>query len=75
MREKLSQMKYGEKGIVKDIDDDLKERIAGMGIRIGKGLKMITKQPMKGPVVVLVDGARTSLGAGIADKIKVEMVE
>ncbi|RKY40561.1 MAG: ferrous iron transport protein A [Candidatus Omnitrophota bacterium] len=75
MRKKLSQMKYGEKGIVKDIDNDLKERIAGMGIRIGKELKMITKQPMKGPVVVLVDGARTSLGVGIADKIKVEVAE
>jgi len=53
----------------------LKERIAGMGIRVGKELKMITKQPMKGPVVVLVDGARTSLGMGIADKIKVEVEE
>ena len=68
-------MRYEEKGIVRSIDDGLKERIAGMGIRVGKELKMITKQPMKGPVVVLVDGARTSLGMGIADKIKVEVEE
>ena len=75
MQKKLSEMGYEKKGIVKNIDDNLKERIAGMGIRVGKELKMITKQPMKGPVVVLVDGARTSLGMGIADKIKVEVEE
>jgi ferrous iron transport protein A len=34
---------------------------------------MITKHPMKGPVVVVVDEARTSLGLGIAEKIIVEV--
>lgn len=75
MQKEVSKMRYEEEGIVRSIDDGLKERIAGMGIRVGKELKMITKQPMKGPVVVLVDGARTSLGMGIADKIKVEVEE
>ena len=73
MRKKVSEMKYGDKGIVKSIDGGLKERIAGMGIRVGKELEMIAKQPMRGPVVVLVNGARTSLGMGIADKIEVEV--
>ena len=75
MQKEVSKMRYEEEGIVRSIDDGLKERIAGMGIRVGKELKMITKQPMKGPVVVLVDGAKTSLGMGIADKIKVEVEE
>lgn len=72
MKKKLSEMVYQEQGIVTDIEGDLRQKIAGMGIRVGKKVKMITKQPVKGPVVVLVDGANTSLGLGIADKIVVE---
>lgn len=73
MKRKLSQMDYEEKGVVKSVEKDLKEKIAGMGIRVGKKLKMLTKQPIKGPVVVTVDKAETSLGLGLADKIIVEI--
>ncbi len=73
MEKKLSEMSYGEEGIVKSIEESLRNKVAGMGIRVGKKLKMITKQPIKGPVVVLVDEARTSLGLGIASKIIVEV--
>ena len=73
MERKLSQMDYEEEGVVKSIKEDLKEKIAGMGIRVGKKLKMLTKQPIKGPVVVIVDKAETSLGLGLADKIIVEI--
>ena len=73
MEKKLSEMSYGEEGIVKSIEESLRDKVAGMGIRVGKKLKMITKQPIKGPVVVLVDEARTSLGLGIASKIIVEV--
>jgi len=66
-------MSYGEEGIVKSIEESLRNKVAGMGIRVGKKLKMITKQPIKGPVVVLVDESRTSLGLGIADKIIIEV--
>ncbi|MHC1598048.1 MAG: FeoA family protein [Candidatus Methanofastidiosia archaeon] len=72
MEKKLSEMTYGEEGIVKSIEESLRNNVAGMGIRIGKKLKMVTKQPIRGPVVVLVDESRTSLGLGIADKIMVE---
>lgn len=44
-----------------------------MGIRVGKNLRMITKQPIKGPVVVVVDSANTSLGLDVAEKITVEV--
>ncbi|MEA1995621.1 MAG: FeoA family protein [Campylobacterota bacterium] len=75
MQKKLSEMSYGEEGTVTNINSDLKERIAGMGIRVGKKLKMITKQPIKGPVVVIVDEASISLGLGIANKIIIEVKE
>ena len=66
-------MDYDEKGTVIEIDRDLQKRVAGMGIRVGKTLRMITKQPIKGPVDVIVDEAETSLGLELADRIIVEV--
>ena len=73
MRKKLSEMGYGEEGVVESIEESIKNKVAGMGIRVGKKIKMATKQPIKGPVVVTVDEATTSLGLGIADIIMVEV--
>ena len=73
MDKKLSEMSYGEEGVVKSIEESLRNKVAGMGIRKGKKIKMITKQPIKGPVVVLVDESRTSLGLGIASRIIIEV--
>jgi len=69
MRKKLSEMSYGEQGIVESIEASLRSKIAGIGIREGKKIRMATKQPIKGPVVVEVDNSFTSLGLGIAEKI------
>jgi len=73
MQKKLSEMKYEEEGIVKTIEGGFREKVAGMGIRVGKKIKMLTKQPMKGPIVVVIDEARTSLGLEIAKKIIIEV--
>ena len=75
MRKKLSEMDYGEEGVVKSIEGDLRNKVAGMGIRVGVRLKMATKQPIKGPVVVTVDRYSISLGLGIDDRIIVEVEE
>ena len=72
MAKKLSEMDFDEEGTVKEIDEDLRKQVAGMGIREGKKVRMATKQPIKGPVVVEVDKSFTSLGLGIAAKIVVE---
>ena len=75
MEKKLSEMNCEEEGRVKSIEQDLKNKVAGMGIRVGKNLKMITKHPLKGPIVVEVDGAHTSLALSIADRIAMEVKE
>lgn len=75
MDKKLSQMKYAEKGRIKEIDQALRVQVAGMGIREGKEVEMMTKQPIKGPLVVTVDRADTSIGLGLADRIIVEVEE
>ncbi|KAF5419900.1 MAG: ferrous iron transport protein A [Candidatus Methanocomedens sp.] len=73
MEKKLSEMEYEEEGTVTDIEGTLRKKVAGMGIRVGKKLRMITKQPIKGPVVVVVDEANTSLGLDVAERIIVEI--
>ncbi len=73
MDKKLSEMRYEEEGRIKKIEESLRAQIAGMGIREGKDIKMMTKQPIKGPVVVSVDRSNTSIGLGLADKIIVEV--
>jgi len=73
MEKKLSEMDFDEEGTVKEIDENLKKQVAGMGIRVGKNIRMTTKQPIKGPVVVEVDKSLTSLGLGIAERIIVEV--
>ncbi|MEA1940029.1 MAG: FeoA family protein [Candidatus Caldatribacteriota bacterium] len=73
MKRKLSEMNYEEEGRVESIEQDLKNKVAGMGIRVGKNLKMITKHPMKGPMVIEVDGAHTSLALSVADRIIMEV--
>jgi ferrous iron transport protein A len=73
MEKKLSEMKYGKQGIVKSIKGDLRNKVAGMGIRVNKRIRMATKQPIKGPVVVTVDESNISLGLGIAENIIVEV--
>ncbi|MEA2075042.1 MAG: FeoA family protein [Euryarchaeota archaeon] len=73
MEKKLSEMDFDEEGTVKEIEENLRKQVAGMGIREGKKVRMATKQPIKGPMVVEVDKSVTSLGLGIAEKIVVEV--
>jgi len=73
MEKKMSEMDFDEVGTVKEILGDLKKQMAGIGIREGKEVRMTTKQPIKGPVVVEVDKSFTSLGLGVAEKIVVEV--
>ena len=73
MQKSLDKMAYEEEGIVVSIDQDLKQRVAGMGIRVGKRIKMLTKEPLKGPIVITLGGSETSLGLDVAGKIIVEV--
>jgi len=73
VQKRLDEMAYEEEGVVANIQEGVRTRVAGMGIRVGKKIKMLTKEPLKGPVVVVVDEADISLGIGIADKIIVEV--
>jgi len=73
MRKRLNEMTYDQEGVVVAIDASVRKQLAGMGVRMGKKIKMITREPLKGPVVLLIDQAHISLGIGIADKVIMEV--
>lgn len=75
MEKKLKEMGFDEKAIIKKIEPNVKNKLAGMGIRVGKELTFKTRQPINGPVVVEVNGSTTSMGLGMADKITVEVID
>ena len=70
---KLPELKYGEEGLIKKIERDLRNQLVGRGIREGKKIRMDTKQPINGPVVVTIGKATTALGLNLANKIVVEV--
>ncbi|MFP4005670.1 MAG: ferrous iron transport protein A [Candidatus Hadarchaeia archaeon] len=75
MEKKLSKMKPGDKGKIIRIDSSARGGIAGMGIRKGKIVKVASEQPVGGPIVVEIDGNKSSLGRGIAETVLVEVGE
>ena len=75
MLKKLTELDYGEQGVIHSVSENIKPKLCGMGIRDGKSIRMDTKQPIRGPVVVTVDKSTTSLGYGLAQQIFIEVTE
>jgi len=73
MEKKLSEMKFGEQGVVKKIPEDLRNYVTGMGLRLNKPVEISSKQPMKGPIVITVGNNSISIGRNHAEKILVEV--
>ena len=72
MRKKLSELAFGDIGVVTEILASGRE-LNCMGLRKGKRLKMITKQPIKGPVVVLIGEVEIAMGIRMAEQVTVEI--
>ena len=50
----------------------LKKRLNVLGIREGQIVKIVSKQPLMGPLTISVCNSQTTLGRGMAHKIIVE---
>ena len=46
-----------------------------MGLREGKIVKVVTKQPLHGPMTIEINGSQVTIGMGMAQRIIVEVVE
>ena len=71
MQIKLSDLAFGQTAVVREINTSVHD-LNCMGLRVGKELKMITKQPIKGPVVVLLGELEIAMGLETAECILVE---
>jgi len=73
----LAEMKVGKKAEIKAMEGgmSLQRRLSPLNIRIGKRIRKIASQPLRGPVVIEVDGRRITLGRGMAMKVMVEVIE
>lgn len=50
-------------------------RMSSLNLREGKTVRKITSQPLRGPVIVEIDGRRYAIGKGMARKIVVRRVQ
>ncbi len=48
-------------------------RLRTMGVREGKIIRVITKHPLNGPLVVEVENRKTTIGRRMAQRIMVEV--
>ncbi|MFQ6065876.1 MAG: ferrous iron transport protein A [bacterium] len=52
----------------------LQRHLASLGIMPGKTVQKITTQPMGGPIMLEVEGARIAIGRGMAGRVVVRRV-
>ncbi len=53
----------------------MQRHLSSLGIRPGKVLRKIASQPMGGPIIVELAGARVAIGRGMAARIIVRKVK
>ena len=71
----LADMKSGQNGRIVQIDGrvGMTCRLDVLGLRIGKKIKKVSGQLMRGPVIVSHGNTRAAVGFGMAQRIWVEI--
>ena len=71
----LTELKTGEKGIVKRLHEghNFKRRVSSLGIREGKEITKVSAHFWRGPQTVKVGNITVAFGYGMAKKIFVEV--
>jgi ferrous iron transport protein A len=75
MEDILTAVKEGKEAVIVRLfgGHRFQIRLRTMGIREGKVIKVVSRHPFGGPLVVEVDGREATIGRGMAGKIIVEM--
>ena len=74
MESALSRLKAGEEGTVKYLENgfELKRKLNSMGLVEGKKIKVVSKQLLRGPIVVRIGNMEIAVSRGMANKIIVQ---
>ncbi|MFW6141245.1 MAG: FeoA family protein [Candidatus Saliniplasma sp.] len=69
----LTNLKKGEVAKIVDLRGGrvFQRRLRTMGVREGKNIKILTRHPMGGPLVIEIGGRNTTIGRGMAGRIRV----
>lgn len=72
----LVDLKNGQNAIIRRIDGGpgLKNRLEVMNIREGKKIRKQCSAPLRGPVVIEIDGCKLAIGRGMAKKVWVDEI-
>ena len=72
----LTQLPINKRGKIVRLygGQGFQRRLRVMGIREGQSIKIVSKQPFKGPFTVAMSGFQMTLGRGMANKITVEVI-
>lgn len=75
METSLNEMNIGQSGHIKQITGGhgQKRHLRSMGLREGKNVRIITKQPIGGPIIVDMDGNQIAIGRGMAVRVLVDV--
>lgn len=68
-------MGTGQKGVITRIvgGHGRQRHLRAIGIREGKRVRILTKQPARGPLVIEIDGSQIAIGRGMAAGVLVEI--
>jgi ferrous iron transport protein A len=71
----LTNLRTGQKGVITQITGGYgrQRHLRTIGIREKKSVKILTKQPARGPVVIEIDGNQIAIGRGMAMSVLVEI--
>lgn len=72
----LSELEEGKKAKIIKIEGGFgfQRNLRARGIREGKVVEIIAKHPLRGPLVISIEGRETTIGRGMAAKIIVEEI-
>ncbi|MCK4468237.1 MAG: ferrous iron transport protein A [Desulfobacterales bacterium] len=74
MEVSLFDLRSGQKATIKLLKggEMFRKKLASLNIRVGKTIRKITAQPLRGPVVIEIDNTQATIGMNMAKKIVVE---
>ncbi|MDY6864401.1 MAG: FeoA family protein [Halobacteriota archaeon] len=74
METSLIDMENGDSGKIKRITGGYGQQrhMRSLGVREGKEINIVAKQPIGGPIIVDIGGNRIAIGRGMANRVMVE---
>lgn len=73
----LLHLPYNKKARIISIQGGygLQRKLRVMGIREGQEIKIVSRQPLRGPLTIEIRDSQMTLGRGMAQKILVEVIQ